>query len=142
MLWLRRTGVTAQSRPGRVGLTCVIAGTALLFVCELASLPLAGQHNSDTWPTIVDGGFGVASVMLTAGMLAVGIATVRERSWPSWRRYAPLICGLLSLVTIPLQFTSAIELGIAIYGLGYAVLGVAMVTDPATRESSAALQLA
>ena len=141
-LWLRRTGVTAHSRPGRAGLTCVVAGTALLFVCELASLPLAGQHNSDTWPTIVDAGFGVASVLVTAGMLAVGIATVRERSWPSWRRYAPLICGLLSLATIPLQFSSAIELGIAIYGLGYAVLGVAMVTDPATRESRAAVQLA
>ena len=140
--WLRRTARTAQNRPGRIGLTCVIAGTALLFVCELASLPLANQHNTDTWPRIVDAGFGAASVLVTFGMLAVGIATVRERGWSAWRRFAPLICGALSLTTIPLQFTSAIELAIGLYGVGYAVLGVAMVTDPATRTSGAAVQLA
>ena len=101
-------------------------------------MPIAGQHNSDTWPTIVDAGFGLATVLLTAGMLAVGIATMREHSWSSWRRNAPLICGLLSLTTIPLQFTSALEIGIALYGLGYAVLGFAMFTDPAAQRSHAA----
>jgi succinate dehydrogenase hydrophobic anchor subunit len=135
LVWLRDTDVTGRSRTARVGLNAAIAGTALLFVCELASLPIAGQHNSDTWPTIVDAGFGVASVLVTAGMLAVGIVAVRERSWSSWRRNAPLICGLLSLTTIPLQFSSALEIGIAVYGLGYGVLGVAMLTDPASRPS-------
>ena len=138
LVWLRQTVVIGRSRTARIGLDAAIVGTALLFVCELASLPISGQHNSDTWPTIVGSGFGLASVLLTGGMLAVGIATVRERSWSSWRRNAPLICGLLSLTTIPLQFTSAIEIGIALYGVGYAVLGVAMLTDPAARPSPAA----
>jgi hypothetical protein len=137
-VWLRQTAVTGRGRTARVGLNAAIAGTALLFVCELASLPIAGQHNSDTWPTIVGSGFGLATVLLTGGMLAVGIAVRREHSWSSWRRDAPLICGLLSLTTIPLQFTSALEIGIALYGLGYAVLGVAMLTDPAARVSHAA----
>lgn len=141
LVCLRDVGVTGRSRTARVGLNAAIVGTALLFVCELASLPIAGQHNSDTWPTIVDAGFGAASVTVTAGMLAVGISTVRGRSWSSWRRNAPLICGLLSLTTIPLQFTAALEIGIAVYGLGYAVLGVAMLTDPASRPSHA-VQLA
>lgn len=141
LVWLKQTGVTGRSRASRVGLNAAIAGTALLFACELGSLPIAGQHNSDTWPTIVDAGFGMASLLLTAGMLAVGIATVRERSWSSWRRNTPLICGLLSLTTIPLQFTSALEIGIAAYGLAYAVLGVAMLTDHASRPSPA-VQLA
>jgi hypothetical protein len=141
LAWLRQTALTGRTRTARVGLNAAIAGTALLFVCELASLPIAGEHNSDTWPTIVDAGFGVASVIVTAGMLAVGIATVRERRWASWRRNAPLICGLLSLTTIPLQFTSALEIGIAVYGLGYAVLGVAMLTDPANRRTHSAAHL-
>jgi hypothetical protein len=138
LVWLRHTAVTGRGRTARIGLNATIAGTALLFVCELASLPISGQHNSDTWPTIVESGFALATVLLTGGMLAVGIATVREHSWSSWRRNAPLICGLLSLTTIPLQFTSALEIGIALYGLGYAVLGVAMLTDPAARPSPAA----
>lgn len=141
LVWLKHTGVTGRSRAAHIGLNAAIAGTALLFACELASLPIAGQHNSDTWPTIIDAGFGVASLLLTAGMLAVGTATIRERTWSSWRRNAPLICGLLSLTTIPLQFTSALEIGIAVYGLGNAVLGVAMLTDPAGRPSPA-VQLA
>jgi succinate dehydrogenase hydrophobic anchor subunit len=138
LIWLRQTGVTGRGRAASVGLNAATAGTALLCVCELASLPISGQHNSDTWPTIVDSGFGLATVLLTGGMLAVGIATVRERSWSSWRRNAPLICGLLSLTTIPLQFTSALEIGIALYGVGYAILGFAMFTDPAAQPSHAA----
>jgi hypothetical protein len=138
LAWLRQTGVIGSGRAASVGLNAAIAGTALLFVCELASLPISGQHNSDTWPTIVVSGFGLATLLLTGGMLAVGVATVRERRWSSWRRNAPLICGLLSLTTIPLQFTSALEIGIALYGVGYAVLGVAMLSDPAARPNPAA----
>jgi hypothetical protein len=49
------------------------------------------------------------------------------------RRNALLSCGLLSLIVIPLQFTSAIWLGVAIYALGYGVLGTALLTEPVGR---------
>ena len=141
VIYLARGGLAAGSRTGRIGLGCVIAGLALLFVCEWAQLPFLDQHTSNTGPSIVDGGFGLATLLLAGGMIAVGIATVRKPGVASWRRYAPLICGLLSLVVIPIQFTSALWLGITVFSLGYVLLGAAVISDGA-RRADHAIQLA
>jgi hypothetical protein len=133
VVYLARGGLAGGTKTGRIGLGCVIAGLTLLFVCEWAQLPFASQHTSDTGPSIVDGGFGLATLLLAGGMIAVGVATLHQPSLGSWRRYAPLICGLLSLVVIPIQFTSALWLGITVLCLGYVLLGVAEITDGARR---------
>ena len=134
---LRRCSeVTRAGRSAMVGLGCVIAGTALLFLCEWASIPLVDRHNSATWPSIVDGGFAVASLLVTFGMIVAGVAVLRDGGWASWRRYAPLACGVLSLVVIPIQFTTAVWAGVAIYGLGYGLLGTALVTEPVVSADS------
>jgi hypothetical protein len=137
VLYLARGWLADDSRTGRIGLGCVIAGLALLFVCEWAQLPLVDQRTSSTGPSIVDGGFGLATLLLAGGMIAVGIATLHKPSLNTWRRYAPLICGLLSLFVIPIQFTSALWLGIIVFCLGYAVLGVAAITDGVHRTDHA-----
>jgi hypothetical protein len=134
VVWLLRSGTIGQSRAVRTGLRSVVFGTTLLFVCEWASLPFADQRNSATWPTIVDAGFAVASVAVVLGMLGAGVASARQVRSGSWRRYAPLICGLLSLVVIPLQFTSVLWLGIAIYGAGYGLLGLVLFRDSTERS--------
>jgi hypothetical protein len=141
VLYLARAGLAGDSRTGRVGLGCVIGGLGLLFVCEWAQLPFLDQQTSSTGPSIVDGGFGVATLLLAGGMTAVGIATLREPSFASWRRYAPLICGALSLVVIPIQFTSALWLGITVFCLGYVLLGAAAISDGA-RRAEHAIQIA
>jgi hypothetical protein len=137
VIYLALGGLAGDSRTGKVGLGCVIAGLTLLFVCEWAQLPFTDQHTSATGPSIVDGGFGLATLLLAGGMIAVGIATLRQPSWGSWGRYAPLICGLLSLVVIPIQFTSALWLGITVFSLGYALLGVAVIGNGAHRADRA-----
>ncbi len=137
VLYLARAGLAGDTKTGRIGLGCVIAGLALLFVCEWAQLPFVDQHTSSTGPSIVDGGFGLATLLLAGGMIAVGVATLRQPSWGSWRQYAPLICGLLSLVVIPIQFTSVLWLGITVFSVGYVLLGVAVVTEGAHRTDHA-----
>ena len=137
VVYLARGGLAGDSRTGRIGLGCVIAGLALLFVCEWAQLLFADQHTSNTGPSIVDGGFGLATLLLAGGMIAVGIATLRKPSLGSWRQYAPLICGLLSLVVIPIQFTSALWLGITVLCLGYILLGAAVISDGVHRADHA-----
>jgi hypothetical protein len=131
IIYLARGGLAGGSRTGKIGLGCVIAGLAMLFVGEWAQLPFAGQHTSSTGPSIVDGGFGLATLLLAGGMMAVGVATLRRSSWGSWRRYAPLACGVLSVVVIPIQFTSALWVGITVLCLGYLLLGAAVVSDSA-----------
>jgi hypothetical protein len=141
VVYLARGGFAGDSRTGRSGLGCVIAGLALLFVSEWAQLPFADQHTSATGPSIVDSGFGLATLLLAGGMIAVGVATLREPSMESWRRYAPLICGLLSLVVIPIQFTTALWVGITVFCSGYVLLGVAAISDGA-RRADHAIQIA
>ena len=141
VLYLARGGLAGDSRTGRIGLGCVIAGLALLFVCEWAQLPFLDQHTSNTGPSIVDGGFGLATLLLAGGMIAVGVATLRQPSLGAWRQYAPLTCGLLSLIVIPIQFTSALWLGITVLCAGYVLLGVAVITDGA-RHADHAIQIA
>ncbi len=141
ILYLARGGLTDDTRGGRVGSGCVIAGLALLFICEWAQLPFADQHTSNTGPSIVDSGFGLATLLLAGGMLAVGVATLRQPNQDSWRRYAPLTCGLLSLAVIPIQFTSVLWLGITVLSVGYLVLGVAAVGDR-VRRTEHAIQIA
>lgn len=141
VVYLARGGLAGDSRTGRIGLRCVVAGLALLFVCEWAQLPFVDQHTSSTGPSIVDGGFGLATLLLAGGMIAVGVATLRQPTWGSWRRYAPLICGLLSLIVIPIQFTSVLWLGITVLCAGYVVLGVAVISD-GVRRTDHAIQIA
>jgi hypothetical protein len=132
----RREDVTRAGRPATVGLGCVIAGTGLLFICEWLSIPLADRHTSATSVSVLVGVFGVASLLVTFGMIAAGVAIRRDGGGASWRRNAPLTCGLLSLVVIPVQFTSAIWLGVAVYGVGYGVLGTSLLTAPVPRADA------
>jgi hypothetical protein len=132
---LRRSGLAGPSRGARAGLACVIGGTALLFLSEWGSIAVVDQDKTDAGASVVMGGFGLATLLVTFGMLAAGRATLRSGGWASWRRYAPLICGALSLVVIPIQFTPVLWLGVAIYGLGYMVLGVALVTEEVPEPS-------
>jgi hypothetical protein len=137
VIYLALGGLAGDSRTGKTGLGCVIAGLAVLFVCEWAQLPFLDKHTSNTGPSIVDGGFGLATLLLAGGMIAVGVATLRKPSLGSWRQYAPLICGLLSLVVIPVQFTSALWLGITVFCLGYVLLGAAVISDRVQRTEHA-----
>ena len=136
-LYLARGGLAGDTKTGKIGLASVIAGLALLFVCEWAQLPLADQPTSNTGPSIVDGGFGLATLLLAGGMIAVGVANLRQPILGSWPRYAPLVCGLLSLIVIPIQFTSVLWLGITVLCVGYLVLGVAMINDGVRRRDHA-----
>ena len=110
-------------------------------MCEWAQLPFLDQHTSNTGPSIVDAGFGLATLLLAGGMIAVGVATLRQPTWGSWRQYAPLICGLLSLVVIPIQFTEVLWIGITVLCAGYVVLGVAVISEGA-RRTDHAIQIA
>ena len=133
LLALRRSGVTASTR----ALGVVTAGSALLGVCQLASIAVGDQRYDEGAGMVVVIGFALASALVTFGLLAVGITTLRAGRWTDWRRYAPLAAGSLALCVIPIQFTSLLWLGVAFYGLGFAVLGVALATAPATRLQTA-----
>jgi hypothetical protein len=134
---LRRSGLP-RARAVAIGLGAVIAGTALLSICNLASISIEDQLNNATAPSWVWSGFAVGSLLAVFGMITAGVSISAHAGEPTWRDHAPLFCGLVSLLLLPLESTNTVWLGIAPYALGYAVLGAALVTAPAGRRQAVA----
>ena len=137
VVWLRRSDLPRGRWAGR-GLGAVIAGTVLLVASQCASIPVGDQLNNATVPSLVWCGFAVASLLVVFGMIVAGVSTLSHTSDPTWRDHALAISGLASLILLPLESTSAVWVGVAVYALGYAVVGTALLTTPAGRRQPVA----
>ena len=137
LLGFARSGLSGRSRAARVGVILALAGTALLFVGELASIPIRSQQVDDTGATIVGAIFGIGTLLTAVGFLAAGIATLQARLWSDWRRFTPLAVGLWSTALVWLSFTKALPTSVAGYGLCLLALAVALYTQPVPSSATA-----
>ena len=126
VLAFARSGLGGESRGARVGSVLALAGTALLLVGELASIPIRHQHTDDTGAAIVAAVFGVATVLTALGFVAAGIATLRAGVWTGWGRFTPLSVGVAACALIGIGLTHALPSGVAAYGLCLLAFGVAL----------------
>jgi hypothetical protein len=133
ILGLIRSGVAGDGRAARIGGPLAAGGTALLFLAELLSLLVIDTSESAGSAGAVGAVFGLATILATVGMLALGVATLREGRWQDWRRFTPLACGLVVLLLVPIQLTSALWAGVGAYGLCFALLGVALLREASPR---------
>ncbi|WP_112237666.1 hypothetical protein [Kribbella monticola] len=115
-------------RRGRAGARLALVGTFLLFLAEFASIPFADQRMDETGPQVVGGLFGLGVAVTAIGLLVAGVAVLRSGEWHGWQRYAPVGAGVWSLFMIGLSFTSALPVGVAIYGLTLCALYLAVYT--------------
>ncbi|MEU0090702.1 hypothetical protein [Kribbella sp. NPDC006257] len=115
-------------RRGRAGATVALAGTLLLFLAEFASIPFADQRMNETGPQVVGGAFGLGVALTAIGLLVAGVGVLRSQDWQGWQRYAPVVAGVWSLLMIGLSFTSALPVGVAIYGVTLCGLYLAVYT--------------
>jgi len=141
VLGFARSGLAGASRSARVGLMLALAGTALLFVGELASIGIREQGTDDTGAAIVGGIFGVAILLTAVGFLAAGIATLWARRLRDWRRFTPLSAGIAACALLGLNSTKALPAGVAVYGLCLLALGIALYRQP-TQTTADTLPLA
>jgi hypothetical protein len=123
---LRRRGVVGASRAGSLGLAAALAGTVLLVIGELASIPIRHELVDDGWPRVVESVFGVGTVLTAVGFLLAGAATMRSGVWRDWRRFTPLAVGIWSVALIGLQFTPALPAAVGVYGLCFLAIGIAL----------------
>jgi hypothetical protein len=143
VIGLRRSGVAGTTRAARLGLTTALTGATLIVAGHLASIPIRNQTTHDTWPQIVGGVFGIGTVLVAIGLLLAGWTTLRERNWTDWRRFTPLATGAWAVALIPLQLTPVLPSALAVYGLFFLAIGVALggtPTSPVTRPHAQAQQ--
>jgi hypothetical protein len=127
-----RSGAAGRSRAATGGVALAVAGTALLLVGELASIPIRNAEVDDASAMIVGAIFGVASIASTFGFLLIGRATLRAGVWHGWRRFTPLATGLWLVVLTPLGLAAPTLLhgGVGIYGLCLLAMAIALHTEP------------
>ena len=135
LVGLRNTGSA-----GRVGPLVAVAGTVVLTVAELLSLPIADQRMDDTGPGLVGATFGLGTVVSAIGLVIAGVVTVRGRRWDGWRRYAALATGVWTAVMIALINTPALPVAVLVYGALLTALFVAVATAPTVAASRPAAQ--
>jgi hypothetical protein len=133
-----RSGAAGSSRGAAVGVALAVAGTALLLVGELASIPIRNAQVDDTSAVIVGAIFGLASIASTCGFLLVGWATLRAGVWHGWRRFTPLVTGIWLVILTPVALASPTLLhgGVGIYGLCLLAMAIALRTAPGRAASA------
>jgi hypothetical protein len=127
---LRASGVAGPTRGARVGLGVALGGTALFIVAQLASIPVRDQYWDEGAAGTVGGLFGLATLLLGAGLTAAGVAARRARRWESWRPAALLACGLWTLAMLGIVLTPVMPLGVTVMGLLQAAIGAGLLTRP------------
>jgi hypothetical protein len=109
-------GLLSLPRSSR-GPLIAITGTALLFVAELASIPIADARMADTSAVIVGAMFGLGTVLSGIGLLLTG---VRERSTTL------KVAGVCTIAIIGFGAFNAIAAGVALYGLCLFAVGLSL----------------
>jgi hypothetical protein len=142
VLGFARSGIAGTSRSARLGAAAALAGTAMLFVGELASIAVRNQRTDETGATVVGAIFGIAILLTAIGFLAVGTATIRAGGWYGWRRLTPLSAGIASCALLGLNSTKALPAGVAVYGLCLLTLGIALYTQPTSETPASSVRAA
>ena len=118
LVGLRARQVDSYGSLGTSGFLLAFVGAALLCVGQATSATLAG-NGALGWLFDDPGyGFMVAINLLLAGLVVLGIATLRARVLPSW-------CGLALIgVVVVSVFGAIVSTGAALVALGLLWMGV------------------
>jgi hypothetical protein len=127
---LRASGVAGPTRGARIGIGLALAGSALFVVAGLASIPVRDQLRDEGAASAVGGLFGLATLLLGAGLAAAGVAARRAGLWEGWRPTALLACGLWTLAMLGIVLTPLMPLSVTVMGLLLAAIGVGLLTRP------------
>ena len=132
-LYARQGG--RSGKLGTAGAVVAFIGLVMLLAGSVVEFWIGGgiRHGNES---ISQSGWGIFLLgfpVLAVGMLLFGIAALRAKVLPGWRRPLPLIIGLMITSGMLLAFGIIGEAGLAIsvfsFGLGWIVLGYGLWSD-------------
>jgi hypothetical protein len=91
VLALAGSGAGGHSRTFRVGMAAVVVGQLTIVAAEVVWL---------VGPDLGDVLFGVAPMLIGAGLITIGVTTLRAGVWAGWSRFLPLGFGLYTLLAL------------------------------------------
>jgi len=132
---LRRSGVAGPGRTSAVGLALAVAGTAVIVVGHLASIPVRDQTIDEAGAVAAGLVFFLGTVLSALGFLLAGAVIVRTTLWRDARRFLPLATGVWAVAMLGLQFTPFLPTAAAAFAAFFVALGVALMR-PSTSVAS------
>lgn len=124
-----RSGALRRSRAGRAGAWAAVGGAALIVVANFMSAANADAMMDDAISKVIVGFFAGGTLIIGAGLIAAGVATLRSGTWRSVGRYAPLALGIWCFLLIPIQFTGALAIGVGVMAALQVALGAALIAE-------------
>lgn len=116
-------------RAGRRGAWGAVVGGWMFAAAHATSVVFRDAEVDEAGAMVAITLFGVGTVVTAVGMLVAGRDVAASRIWSGWRRQTPLVFGGWSLAMIPLQFTAALPVAVAVYAATIVALGVAMLAE-------------
>ncbi|MDA0168886.1 hypothetical protein OJ998_07305 [Solirubrobacter taibaiensis] len=117
--------------PRSRGLYVALAGTAVLLLAELLSIPIRDVRTDADAAGGVAAVFGLGTALSAGGLIAVGLRA------GGTLRPAAIFSGVALLSVFALVSLVGPSIGIALYGLGLIAMGTALEPAPALREQLA-----
>ena len=118
---------------GAMGRGFLAEGAVGITVCAWAANAVA-ELTALTRNDVADVLFGIGTLGLAVGLILAGIAAFRARQWKGWHRFTPLAAGLFLIAVVFPAFALPgrdFEFAIAIWGVCFVLLGVAMRAEAA-----------
>ena len=92
------TGAAGLGRSPRIGQLLAVVGMTVLTVTEGVAILAAGEVVPSTLVTLLEVSYGISSTLIGVGLVMVGLAVLRSRTWLGWRRFLPLAIGVYVFV--------------------------------------------
>lgn len=116
-------------RAGRRGAWVAAVGAAAYVVAHGVSVAFHDADLDEAGAVIALACFGLGTLLTATGMVVAGVDVNRSGVWSGWRRRAPLTLGVWMVAMLPLQFTPALPISVAIYAVAAGALGVAVMVE-------------
>lgn len=123
------SGALRHSRAGRAGAWAAVAGAALIVVANFMSAANADAMMDDGISKVIVGFFAGATLLIGAGLIAAGVATLRSDTWHGVGRYVPLATGTWCFLLIAIQFTGALAIGVGVLAALQVALGATLIAE-------------
>lgn len=121
----------SASRIFRSGLVLAVIAMGALAVIELAAIAAVGWDEGSAGASLLDAGYGVASLLLGVGLVVAGSSLARGRQLPGrLGRWIVLVCGVYVFVPLlPALFAPMVvgRVAIAVWQLLFAAIGLVVV---------------
>lgn len=133
----------SATRALRTGVVLAVLAMAALGVIELLAIAAVGWDEGSPGASVLDSGYGVASLLLGVGLVIAGVSLARGRQLPGrLGRWIVLVCGVyVFLPLLPALFAPMVvgRVAIGVWQLLFAAIGLVMVhaVQAPTRRAAA-----